>query len=123
MTAGDVDGDGRVEIFLVYSGPGPTVQRFNERLEPVASFPLVDWSPGSLSIESSAFARKNLVGTYYGPTGSQVRVFDAGLGEDIWLSPPFHGQFPRNSIHFVDVAGDGALRMALGTYSGMFLTR
>ena len=123
MTAGDVDGDGRVEIFLVVSGPGPYVQRFNERLEPGISFPLVDWSPASLLIESSAFGRKNLVGTYSGPTGSQLRVFDAALGEDVWLSPPIHGQFAPNGVHFVDIAGDGVLRIAFGTYSGVFLTR
>ena len=123
LTAGDVDGDGRTDIFLVsgdVSGFG--VQRFNERLEPTARFAL-DWEPDSLSIESSAFGRKNLVGTYFVGGGSRLRAFDPLLGEEIWRSPPIHGLFAPNGVHFVDIAGDGVLRIAYGTYHGAFLTR
>jgi outer membrane protein assembly factor BamB len=123
LTAGDVDGDGRVEIFFVYSGGSPSVQRFNERLELVSSFALEDWAPSSLSIERSASNRKNLVATVPVPEGSQLRVVDPVLGEEIWRSPTIQGYFAPNSVHFVDVDGDGNLAIAYGTFSGVFLTR
>jgi len=123
LTAGDVDGDGRIEIFLGFSDVSSyAVQRFNERLEPTTRFAL-DWVPMALSIEGSTFGRKNLVGTISLAEGSRLRVFDPRLGEEIWQSPPVHGLFAPNSIHFVDIAGDGGLRISYGTYNGVFLTR
>lgn len=123
LTAGDVDDDGRVDLFLGYRGVDSyVVQRFNERLEPGARLAL-DAQPSSLSIESSGFGRKNLIGTFSEAEGWRLRAFDSLLGEEVWRSPPIHGPFAPNSVHFVDIAGDGAFRIAFGTYDGVFLTR
>lgn len=123
LAAGDVDGDGEVEIFVLTNDVrGFGVQRFNARLEPTAWLAL-DWQPTSLSIEGSAFGRKNLIGTEEAGPGAHLRAFDPLLGEEIWRSPAIHGLFAPNSVHFVDIAGDGVLRIAFGTYHGAFLTR
>jgi outer membrane protein assembly factor BamB len=79
------------------------------------------WSR-SVSIERSVFPRKNLV-FVDNIEGDQLVVVDPDTGDEIWASPPLRGTVSRDGVHFVDVAGNGALRISVATSLGMYLTR
>jgi hypothetical protein len=44
-------------------------------------------------------------------------------GVPAWKSPEFVGDLPINSVTFPDIDGDGVPEIAMGTNSGMYLTR
>jgi len=55
--------------------------------------------------------------------GEQVIVVDPDSGDEIWMSPALLGAIPQGGVHFVDVAGNGELRIGVATSLGMYLTR
>ena len=125
FVAGDIDGDGKTDLFLLHSdGAGNEVlQRFNERLEPTTSSTLTGGAQ-FIAIEGSPFSRKNLVATCADPntgTGYSLRGIDPVTGAEIWRSPPLLGA-PNRSVRYVDPAGTG-VRIAYATEIGVFLTR
>lgn len=123
---GDIDGDGALEIFALYGSETnvtmPTsVQRLDGTLTVRGGFDYWRWSR-SLTIERSSFARKNLVFTDK-IEGEQIIVVDPDSGDEIWTSPALLGSISRAGVHFVDVAGNGELRIGVATSLGMYLTR
>lgn len=118
----DIDGDGTREIFVLYGSSGSRVDRLDGSLTSRGGF-FMDYptSPG-LSVEESAFARKNLV-LYDDSTTPYIVVVDASTGTEIWRSPRLQGRMTRGGVHFVDVAGDGRRRVSVATTEGMFITR
>jgi hypothetical protein len=120
LEVGDLDGDGALEILALYGLP-TSVQRLDATLTVRGGFDYRRFARG-LSIERSSFARKNLV-FIENIEGDQIVVVDAASGEEVWESPTLLGTIPRDGVHFVDVAGDGALRIGVATSLGMYLTR
>jgi hypothetical protein len=50
-------------------------------------------------------------------------VVDPHSGDEIWESPALLGTIARDGVHFVDVTGNGTLRISVATSLGMYLTR
>ena len=134
LAAGDTDGDGRGEVFVLVNPPNPPnsppgfvgasiVVRFDSELRPRDPLTL-PWRALAIAIEPSTFARKNLlVGRTEGalPAGRLVTV-DARNGAVVSESPPLIGGVGRDSAYHVDT-GSGAVRLSIGTDAGMYLTR
>ena len=100
LTAGDTDGDGRGEIFVLVSSPNPPnsphgfvspsfVAPFDAELRAREPF-VLPWRARSIAIEPSAFARKNLlVGRAEGALpASRLVTIDARNGAVVSASPP-----------------------------------
>ncbi len=120
IEVGDIDGDGALEIFALYGTPS-SVQRLDAALTVRGGFDYWRFSRG-LSIERSSFARKNLV-LIDDIEGDQLVVVDPHSGDEIWESPALLGTIARDGVHFVDVTGNGTLRISVATSLGMYLTR
>ena len=134
LTAGDTDGDGRGEIFVLVSSPNPPnsphgfvspsfVAPFDAELRAREPF-VLPWRARSIAIEPSAFARKNLlVGRAEGALpASRLVTIDARNGAVVSASPPLIGAISRDSVHYVEV-DPGSARLSIGTEGGMYLTR
>ena len=126
LLVADTDGDTRPEVYVLASsfGAGGTIYQLDNTLKLLNSWPMQGAS--ALALERSAFGRKNLVvatGDTFGGAPSLLRIVDPSSGKLVWSSPPLAGLVPRASISFCDPAGTGALRLAWGTSTGMFVTR
>jgi hypothetical protein len=84
----------------------------------------------SLSLEGSAFTRKNLVVSVYAGNAiqsvsdkSSLWVIDPASGTVVWKSPQFEGDVAINSLTFPDLNGDGVPEIVMGTNSGMYVTQ
>jgi len=132
LAVADLDGDSRPEIYVLSSvgnGAG-TLNVFDALLQRVRSVPL-SVRATALYVEQSPFARKNLLLAVARPTGrpypelsrAQLWAIDPVSGADVWRSPILLGTVPRDSLHFVDVDGDGDAEIVLGTTYGMYHTR
>jgi hypothetical protein len=121
----DIDGDGALEVFALYgleTSVMPTsVQRLDGTLTVRGSFDYWRWARG-LTVERSSYPRKNLV-LIEKIEGDQIIVVDPDSGDEIWQSPTLLGSIARDGVHFVDVAGNGTLRISVATSRGMYLTR
>jgi hypothetical protein len=124
IEVGDTDGDGQHEIFALYrdvSGPGMRIRRFGPDMQQLNDFAL-PWPAYGLIIERSSSARKNLL-------LSEAQLFphliavDARNGSEVWRSPALIESVYKDSVHFVDPAGNGNLRIAVATGVGVLLTR
>ena len=128
MAIGDTDGDGRDEIVVLRSAPYPknSVLRLDGTLALLSSSE-VDHQFNDLVIEPTTAARKNVVAVEnvysYGYSLSRLLTLDPVSGEEVSRSPLLIGTAMPNSVHYVDPAGDGKLRLAIGTQVGMYLTR
>ncbi|HWK49567.1 MAG TPA: VCBS repeat-containing protein, partial [Steroidobacter sp.] len=129
LVVADLNGDSKQEIYAL-SAPvwatEATLTVFDADLQQVRSTPL-GARASALYVEQSAFARKNLLlavtrGNNYS-AGSELRAIDPVAGTDVWRSPLLVSTVARNSVHFVDVDGDGVYEIAFGTYDGMYQTR
>jgi hypothetical protein len=125
IEVGDVDGDGVVEIFALYglegAVPPTSVQRLDATLSVQGGFDYWRWAR-ELTLERSSFARKNLV-LVETIEGDQIVVVDSDSGHEIWESPTLLGSIARDGVHFIDVGGDGTLRISVATSLGLYLTR
>lgn len=125
LLVSDLNGDDEMEIYaLQYSDRPATISVYDDELRELRSLPL-GLRAGSLFAEDSSFRRKNLlVGTHaiLSTTGG-IRAIDPLTGAEVWRSPPLSGSVPPNSLHFVDVDGDGNDEISFATSFGMFVTR
>jgi hypothetical protein len=132
LAVADLDGDSRPEIYVLSSadnGAG-TLNVFDLLLQPVRSVPLRVHAT-ALQVEQSPFARKNLLLAVAHPTGqfypelsrAELWAIDPVSGTDVWRSPVLLGTVTRDSLHVVDVDGDGDNEIVLGTTYGMYHTR
>jgi hypothetical protein len=124
IEVGDIDGDGTPEIFALHGVTTvvPTsVERLDSTLTVRGGFDY--WrSVRGLTIEPSSFDRKNLV--FVATTeADQIVAVDPDSGDEIWESRTLLGTIARDGVHFVDVAGNGTLRISVATSLGMYLTR
>ncbi len=125
----DTNGDGKPEVYVFASSgvgsSGGTIYQLDNTLKLLNSYAVTGAT--SLSLESSAFGRKNLVvatgGDYFSATPAVVRILDASTGKQVWASPPLLGPVPKGSLSFCDPSGSGTLRLAFGTSFGMYLTQ
>jgi hypothetical protein len=124
IEVGDTDGDGQHEIFALYrdlSGPGMRIRRFGPNMQQLNDFAL-PWPAYGLVIERSTAARKNLL-------MSEAQLFphliavDARNGAEVWRSPALIESVYKDSVHFVDPAGNGNSQIAVATGVGVLLTR
>ncbi|HZF29654.1 MAG TPA: VCBS repeat-containing protein, partial [Gammaproteobacteria bacterium] len=131
VAAGDTDGDGRGETFVLVNPPNvpgspaspSLLAPFDSELRASETIPL-PWRALTIAIEPSVFARKNLlVGRSEGllPGGRLVTI-DPRNGAVVSESPPLIGAIARDSVHYVDL-GSGGTRLSIGTDAGMYLTR
>ncbi len=135
LLVADTDGDGKCEIYFVSSGfgsPSVTITQLDGSLRPLNSYPVsvssVYPSGSSLYLESSGFARKNIVLATGGnqPTAgttSNLQVIDPTSGALVWQSPALLGYVPINSLNFYDLRGDGQREIVFGTSVGMYVTQ
>ena len=126
---GDVDGDSEPELFVIYGVAETTdVQRLNTRLQVQHGY-VLPWHATGVVIEKSAYARKNLVMSVSesaAPTvfGTMVLVtLDPRSGSEVWRSPSLRGDIRKDGVHFLDIEGDGNLRISIASGSGAYLTR
>jgi len=132
LLVADTNGDGKPEIYVLagngFGATSSTVYQFDHTLASLNSFTVP--AASGLYLEQSAFARKNLVvattGSALWPdTGSPslLQVVDPSNGALVWMSPPLVGNVSLNSLGFYDLNGDGKLKIAFGTATGMYLTQ
>ncbi len=129
VAVADLDGDGKPEVYVLASSgvgsSGGTIYQLDNTLKLLNSYAVT--GAASLSLESSAFGRKNLVvatgGDYFSATPAMVRILDASTGKQVWASPPLLGPVPKGSLSFCDPSGSGTLGLAFGTSFGMYLTQ
>ena len=102
---------------------------FDSNLQPLRTLKLSK-RVTNLALEPSAGARKNLLvstgadsSNYWSPAPTEVWAIDAVTGAGVWRSPPFPGEFSRNSLNTLDIDGNGQYELAFGTYVGVFVTR
>jgi len=130
LEVGDSDGDGSDDIFALTSP-----NSFNGSKQIVHLGPDLSWRGSfrpafdaeTIAIEPSPFARKNLVlstyrETFFGRRGQLVTV-DATWGDEVSRSPALLVEANRDGVHYLDVAGDGRLRLSLTDSFGMLITR
>jgi hypothetical protein len=134
LLVADTDGDGKSEIFVMMPNQNTYPNTFDLRvfdhdLQPLRTLSLSKRIT-NLALEPSAGARKNLLvstgadsSNYWSPAPTEVWAIDAVTGTGVWRSPPFPGEFSRNSLNTLDVDGNGQYELAFGTYVGGFVTR
>jgi len=126
---GDLDGDGSVEIVALMPASNSSDARTQivviGRNSSVRQF-VVPLRASGIAIEPSASPRKNLllnvVSDLDANAGLLVAI-DSQTGNEVWRSPPLIGEISAHSVKFVDPAGTGNARVAIGTAAGMYLTR
>ena len=130
MLVADTDGDGELEIVALvgdsdYFDTAAEVVRLDRNLAVLSQF-AIDWRADTIAVEASSWPRKNLIlPTANARVGipAEIVALDAVSGAEVWRSPALLGQVSPNSLHFVDPAGDGKLRISFGTRAGMYLTQ
>ena len=128
---GDLDGDGSVEVVALM----PASSSSDARTQIVvlklgrnfsARQLVVPLRASGVAIEPSASPRKNLllnvVSDLDANAGLLVAI-DSQTGNEVWRSPPLIGEISPHSVKYVDPAGTGVPRIAIGTAAGMYLTR
>lgn len=129
LALADLDGDSRPEIYVL-SSDGGTLNVFDVLLQRVRTVPLRVYAT-ALHVEQSPFARKNLLLAVARPTGqsypelsrAELWAIDPVSGAEVWRSPILLGTVTRDSLHVVDVDGDGDGEIVFGTTYGMYHTR
>jgi|GEM_PF-5646357 hypothetical protein len=129
---GDLDGDGSVEIVAVMPASNSADARTQilviGRDFSVRQF-VVPLRASGIAIEPGASPRKNLllnvVTDFNDPSANRglLVAIDWQTGNEVWRSPPLIGDISPHSVKYVDPAGTGAPRIAIGTAAGMYLTR
>jgi hypothetical protein len=129
LVTADLNGDDEVEICALRSASfagNATLSVLDDQLQLVRSVPL-GTSASAIFVEESSFARKNLLlaagGNSLASSRPELWAIDPVTGADVWRSPPIVGTVQRNSLHFVDVDGDGDQEISFGTERGMYHTR
>ena len=114
----DTDGNGTPEIYTLNTvdGVSMSVHRFDAQLAEQSSFK-PDGVVYGLALEDIGNSRKNLL-----LLGKRLRSVDAINGAVVWASPDLPGSVQRESIHYVDLNGDGRKELSLGGI-GMSVTR
>jgi hypothetical protein len=129
VVVADLDGNSVKKIYAL-SAPlwtgDATLSVFDTSLRPVRSTAL-GVRASALYVEQSAFARKNLLlavtqGDFHSES-AELWAIDPATGTDVWRSPLLVSPIPRDSVHFVDVDGDGDDEIAFSTYFSMYHTR
>jgi len=131
LLVADTDGDGQAEIYVLTAPTLQTasIQVYDNQLRLQRTIPLNVYAT-SLSLEGSAFRRKNLVVSVSGSNGiqtvadkSSLWVIDPVAGTLVWKSPSFMGDVAINSVTFPDLNADGVPEIVMGTNSGMYVTQ
>jgi hypothetical protein len=125
VTAGDIDGDGAVDIFLI-GEPTATLNNRLYRLTPnlvLQSFADLSFDPKFLTLERNAHARKNVV-AWSGRYREPIRMIDPTSGTTVWQSPSLFGRFEnQDAVRMFDLGGFGDYRVLVTTESGIYVTR
>jgi hypothetical protein len=126
---GDLDGDGSVEIVALMPASNSSDARTQIFVMGRNFFTrqfVVPLRASGIAIEPSASPRKNLllnvVSDLDANAGLLVAI-DSQTGNEVWRSPPLLGDISPHSVNYVDPAGSGVPRIAIGTAAGMYLTR
>jgi hypothetical protein len=129
VATGDTDGDGRSEVFVITrwrQQPSSTpIYRLDNTLALLDAF-TAPVEAEAIYIEELGFSRQNIIlptRDSFGQQSSHVVALDADSGKEIWRSPALVNAVSPDSLHFVDVLGNGEIRMALGTRWAMIVTR
>ena len=118
FAVGDVDGDGRPEVFLSVSSN--YVWRLNSNFEFQNELGFPGVSPRSIMIEQTPERRKNLVVI----GDNRFTVVDPETGAVIWSSPDLLLRgLARNGVRFHEADDFGRNRVTVGTGGGMYITR
>lgn len=129
VVARDLDGDGEAEIYVLRQdfGSNAMLDVMDTQLQTVRSIQL-GVQATAVFVEESGFARKNLLlavsSNYpYTTAWTEIWAIDPTTGSDVWRSPQLDGTIRGDSLHFVDVDGDGDREISFATSEGMYHTR
>ncbi|MYJ94511.1 MAG: VCBS repeat-containing protein [Proteobacteria bacterium] len=126
VVAGDIDGDGEVEIFALQLDSDRWIYRLNNDLEVLGRFATTS-DTARLYLGPSGSRRRNLILSQFDryEIGSGPRLYgvDAFTGAEVWRSPLLPGVPSRHSLHYIDSNDDGEPEIVLATEGGVMITR
>lgn len=126
VVAGDTDGDGQLEVFVLDGNSNQHVHRLDSDLQLLSQFS-TSYDTTGIYLEPPATGRRNLIlvrgwrGNLAG--GPSLHGVDPVTGVEVWRSPRLVGTVSPDGLHYVDADGDGELEMVLATDAGIMITR
>lgn len=126
VVAGDTDGDGQLEVFVLDGSSNQHVHRLDSDLQLLSRFATSHDTTG-IYLEPPATGRRNLIlirGWRENLAGGpSLHGVDPVTGVEVWRSPHLAGTVSPDGLHYVDADDDGELEMVLATDAGIMITR